>query len=257
VLSENPNDDERSAPNGDNETKHHPTETKPEISPVVGSAKPIKPPPNNNRSQAYGEQKHWLDYLEVGMAGLGLVILIAYTVFTARMYFANRDAADAAKEAANEAKLSRLQGEISFNATVQQFHLDQRAWVSIRSARLTTPYTPTQKGEITVDLGNTGKTPAINLYAGSSGFNVSPNMPLHPTKPIIHTVIAPGTPGDQIYFGLPPNPETLKLYIRFTLYYWDVFQKPSDQPHSTTFCGYYPSGRQNFLANCAEGAAMD
>ena len=55
-------------------------------------------------SQSHHEEKHWLDYLEAAMGGIGLVVLVVYTSYTALMYSANKRAADAATSAAKSAE---------------------------------------------------------------------------------------------------------------------------------------------------------
>jgi len=65
--------------------------------------------------------------LQRGAFWVGLVTLIAlavYTVYTIKMYHANRDAAYAAKSAAETAA-------DTLNRSIEQFRIDERAWIEI------------------------------------------------------------------------------------------------------------------------------
>ncbi len=56
----------------------------------------------------------------------------------------------------------------SLSSTIRAFHLDQRAWVSIKSVKLTKPLSVSDKAEITVTLANTGKSLTCPLLLNHS-----------------------------------------------------------------------------------------
>jgi hypothetical protein len=164
MNSENPAKQKNSTPNTKSESNQHATPTQPVISPVVGAAKPEAPPPSEKCKQSKCSEKHWLDYLEAGMGGLGLVVLVVYTIFTGLMYCANKKAADAAKSAADTASKQLILSEKSIDATVAQFQLDQRAWLGV-SQPIVASLKDAQSGkpDFRAQVINTGKTPATNV----------------------------------------------------------------------------------------------
>jgi hypothetical protein len=100
-----------------------------------------------------------------------LVTLAIYTFFTALMYCANNRAANAAEKAAtaaataaSEATLSRVKAQQSLEAAINQFHLDQRAWVGFHEINPSVSITR-ESNTIGFDISakNTGKTPARNM----------------------------------------------------------------------------------------------
>jgi len=101
VTSANYINQEQPTPDTNGETNQHGTNTEPVISPAIGTTKPESPPSSQKGGQSHHQKKHWLDYLEAGMGGIGLIVLIAYTIFTALMYCANKKAAEAAKTSAD------------------------------------------------------------------------------------------------------------------------------------------------------------
>jgi hypothetical protein len=144
-------------------------------------------------------------------------------------------ATDAAQRAVDETRLNRIQSDKSLTATIAQFHQDQRAWVSVNSVELTTPWSDTTVGTITVSVSNSGKTPAIN--ARITKLSIKPFPVSKDPYPLMN--IAPQSSNDSFYIPVLPGTDK-KANIRFVIEYWDVFQKLSDPPHTTSFCGYYP-----------------
>lgn len=72
------------------------------------------------------------------------------------------NAADAAQLAVHESRLNRQQSERALDATLEQFRLDQRAWVGV--AGFKEPILEVHKHFIvSMRFTNTGKSPAINM----------------------------------------------------------------------------------------------
>jgi hypothetical protein len=89
------------------------------------------------------------DKCTVAMTGIGLLVLIAYTVFTGMMWCANKEAADAARTSAN--------------AEITSIHLDQRAWILATHAPIAFPID--SPIVVSGQIRNTGKTPARRVNA--------------------------------------------------------------------------------------------
>lgn len=135
--------------------------------------------------------------------------------------------------------------------------LDQRAWVSIRSVKLTTPYSLTAKGRITVAIANSGRTPALYVDMTKVGFGPLPNPESSSTILGASMTIAPGSSDDEMFIDVPPaNPDKM-VYLRFVIEYRDIFQQPTDKPHETVFCGYYPTTQPSFFFNTTGCGTMN
>jgi hypothetical protein len=103
VTSEPPNPIDGQQP----ETHASPESTKQEsspeqqIPPTPAKAQANKPP--HCCEVTCKTRRDWIDWATIVLEAFGLTVLIVYTIYTARMYCANRDAADAAKSAADTA----------------------------------------------------------------------------------------------------------------------------------------------------------
>jgi|ERR1039457_3080046 hypothetical protein len=82
MTSENPSEQEHPAPNAGDKTKHNSSETNPIVSPAPRATETKSEPSRQSGCQSCDKQKHWLDYLEAEMAAIGLLVLIAYTIFS-------------------------------------------------------------------------------------------------------------------------------------------------------------------------------
>lgn len=124
-------------------------------SPPITDIKNQHPPnpenPNPTQDTAYEDYSDWIERtsrlvsiewgktelhsrISIVISGIGLALLIIYTVFTGCMYYANRDAADAARSAAETAK----------NA----LEVENRPWLS---AEVEKSDDPINKGEMQFD----------------------------------------------------------------------------------------------------------
>jgi len=102
--------------------------------------------------------------LELWLEVFGILVVITYTTLTALQLREMIKATNAAKDAVVEAQLSRQQAEKSFKATVDQFHMDERAWVgvdSLESPGASIDDARIEIRSITVTIHNSGKTPAL------------------------------------------------------------------------------------------------
>lgn len=97
---------------------------------------------------------------------VGVVLIAVYTGFTVAMYFANRKAADAAYTTAI--------------TTREQVHVGQRAYLILKHPELTGPLKMNESPEVSVELFNSGQTPATEVKAGFEVFisNVPEGPPI-------------------------------------------------------------------------------
>lgn len=95
-------------------------------------------------------------------------LLLVTTIIIAKIYYGQleemRKATAASRDAANAAADAVREGEKSLQANIDQFHLDQRAWVGITDARSSFKEIGDKlRVEPTIEIRNTGKTPAIRM----------------------------------------------------------------------------------------------
>ena len=155
MTSGNPTEQDHPAPNADDKADHNAAETNPEVSPTIGATEPETKPSSQSCNQSGDKQKHWLDYLGAGMAGIGLLVLIAYTIFTGLMYCANKKAAEAAKSAADTA-FSTLQDSRRFSILQQRPYLVPKSGSTAAFVHI--PVKGVARASAT--LWNVGHTPA-------------------------------------------------------------------------------------------------
>src|SRR5579864_1976001 len=113
--------------------------------------------------RTYQEQHYALQKSLKRAAWLTFWAVFVYAAITLGMYYANKKAANAARDAANEA-------EQSLKASIEQFHLDQRAWVGVTETNF--KLAVGQPGQFVIVVVNSGKTPAIHVRALVEGRTV-------------------------------------------------------------------------------------
>jgi hypothetical protein len=129
----------------------------------------------------------------------------------------------------------------SGKTTQDAMKLDERAWVSIVSAKLIRPYSLTSKGFVKITVANTGKTPALKVKIESAGFSDKENGVILVPTVAAESVAPPGSKENTVALAIGPGiPTDTKLFIRFILTYRDVLQQPREPSRVTTFCGFYP-----------------
>jgi hypothetical protein len=183
----------------------------------------------------------WLTFFAVAFYGF-----IAYRQLREMI-----DATGAAQQSIVESRRSRLQAEKSFGATIEQFHLDQRAWVGPVAVRGIT-VKENAEAAISITIKNTGKTPALHMQSDLMLYDYLVDKTKRPqflyTKsgnPIrsIDTMLPQmeGTLAGTT-FGIPLSHAqviaftsgTDVLYAYGKIKYFDVFKVQ----HHTTFCFY-------------------
>jgi hypothetical protein len=141
------------------------------------------------------------------------------------------------------------QSSKALEASIAASYLDERAWVSIKSVTLSTPYFLNRDGQITITLANSGKTPALEVGIAKASFGPVLNALLARPHEVGRMTIAPGSATDTMFISVPPEDPRTKVYLRIIIEYWDIFQKRTDPPRSTAFCGYYPTTQPPFFFN--------
>jgi hypothetical protein len=115
------------------------------------------PPEVINRYYSEQDKTYRLHKRTFGVSLITLIGLVVYTVYTIKMYHANKEAADAAKYAAETASKALMAG-------IKATEIDERAWLNMASPPATINigqpiYAP-------IAVLNYGKTPALHV----SGF---------------------------------------------------------------------------------------
>jgi len=165
------------------------------------------PPPHRNPDNPYETKKHWLDYATFGVEILGLAGLAIYACFTLGIYKANQESASAAKKAACIARnafleaqrngaAQSLSSQQALDATINNFHLDQRAWATV--VAISGVPEAGKQFIVQVNALNSGKTLAkefvMHTAVQISPANVPPKFELPPMPINSISVLAPNVP---------------------------------------------------------------
>lgn len=208
-----------------------------------------------------------------------------------------KDAAYAAKEAANTSSqtLSQMQAQTaaqqkaavaageqasasmgavetskqSLQATIDNFHLDQRPWVIPFQFRLAEELQNGKDAKVTIWVENTGKTPALDVIPVSqtSLFGMEPAQPDFSTvTPVVSRgILAPGiktfsfdTGGSHYKPTLPDIAAYQNTLKRIWIYGMLRYRDPSNLPHWTKFCIWHKYGTPlDEFSYCEHGNDVD
>jgi len=219
--------------------------------------------PDVERQQRAEQNKARLLQEIIAFAAVGAFFAAAFYAYIA--YFQWREmiaATDAAQQSVFESRRNRIQAGKALDATVQQFHLEQRAWIGVDNFSIK-PLVPNQKLHVEGKITNSGKTPAFNTTMAItmhfaeksediSKFAVSPRRAKAP-KEIIPSaaVLFPGNPKtvmSESSFALDKNAiqeinaRHRLVYIFGEIGYTDAFSAS----HLTTFCVLYDPPNNDF-----------
>ena len=205
------------------------------------------------------------DRIRLGVEKLGVLIAVVLAAASILQWIETRRAVNVAVVSAVAAQRGAAASEeqaqaarLATQATVDAFRLDQRAWVGPIEMGINNP--PIRAGSTlvaTVVLSNSGKTPALHLYALTSIYVFPKDVVLTPRYKVDKTdqpsnsVIQPGmkemittlpvqslsgsgagvlSPGD--FDDIQSGRYIVYVYGKIT--YRDVFQRE----HTTKFCGF-------------------
>lgn len=151
-------------PNASGESNAQQTQGQPHV--PISAGIPATPPAKSHCEITCKTEKTTWDKFKDGAEIVGICLLAVYTLYSIKMYCANKRAADAATKAANVAS--------------RQMELTQRPWVFVKEARVVSPLIFDNNGaEVTVEITvhNSGLSPASNV-------SVIPKLyPLHAVEP--------------------------------------------------------------------------
>jgi hypothetical protein len=266
-------------PDASRETDEEGRHAEPPVSLTPAEAKPI--PPEAHRKVAHNPEKNWWDKTKPFLETAGVLLLAIYTGYTIKMYDANRMASNAAKLAAetsyaqlflnktNNATAISAQQQIahdalvasqenlqkSIRASLQQFRLEQRAWVFVPSIQLDPPVAG-RPILAKLNVANTGKTAATITTAKytiyivpKAEFRGFPDVSYQPVP--MGALLTPGIPtrveceGHELtqYEVDAIKAGSASLYIYGFFNYEDV----TLGKHSTGYCGRYNPTSDNFF----------
>jgi hypothetical protein len=217
----------------------------------------------------------------------GVLVLLGYTIVNYKILRAMRDAnktasdsfaktlcqmqsqtraqqtaADASKTAAGAALTQATTAQNSLKATIDNFHLDQRAWVGLGEYRIET-ISDREPFKLALPWVNSGKTPAIETeqavaYIFSDTYLTGP--PSHAYNFDHGSAIPPqGKYVTRITNrGVPEHFEAItgkKLWMYFfgKFRYHDIY---GSKLHTTSFCLFYDSDSKEMVF-CEKGNSMD
>jgi hypothetical protein len=209
---------------------------------------------------------------------ISFITFLIITFYAVLVYLQLREmvaTTGATQQAVVEARRNRLQSEKNLNATIEQFRLDQRAWVGLMgSNHISIQIVKGSPIKITIELQNVGKTPAlsersVNHFANRPIKDPMPNfdncskkdaggpITLMPNG-IASVNISTDAPGAE---GIPLiltdadidllDRHQVELFIYGCIWYDDVFSRP----HKTDYCfRYLPAstkgGGANYFVAC-------
>ncbi len=117
--------------------------------------------------------KDWWDKVKPFVEIPGLVLLFVYTIYTIKMYHANKQAADAATKAAQTA-----------GDTLQELRNEQRPWIVVKDAKIVR-LEPNAQGQVEIVFSNFGHTPALDArFVSRVHVSTDPNDALPPLGPL-------------------------------------------------------------------------
>ncbi|HTC65215.1 MAG TPA: hypothetical protein VK709_20410 [Candidatus Saccharimonadales bacterium] len=190
------------------------------------------------------------------VASLTLLAVVIYAWLAYEQWQEMIAATGATIDAVHEARRSRQQNQNSFSATIEQFHLDQRAWVGPEMMIIKEMHAP-DPINIDITIVNSGKTPALKmkvryyLYVSDSIIDIEKTsksilaMPkgestvstLFPNQ--TNHLIAPTSTTDELGIQSVKTGRKL-LYFFAWISYDDVFKGH----HETRFCSQFrPNGQ--------------
>lgn len=198
------------------------------------------------------------------VSALTVGAIVVYAVLVYWQYREMINSTGAAQQAVVEARLNRLQADKAFDATVEQFRLDQRPWIAIWQSRMVFD-SQTPLGE-QIEIVNVGKTPALHVTEAASRFIWPPPLLSGPTPKLINALrfsdAAPIPPQGKTSVSLgdaDPKQQPLAadwisikngsqiLYSFGEIRYEDTFGRK----HSTKFCIHLANpGNANVLTYC-------
>ncbi len=143
---------------------HQAAERKQSITPEITSHIHLPESIEIHKSQADAKTERGYQKATLWISALTLAAIAIYAVLVYLQYQEMIDATGTEQQALVETRRNRLQSEKSLKATIDQFHLDQRAWIGVNiftDKERKVHHTMGESMVIPFQLINTGKTPAV------------------------------------------------------------------------------------------------
>jgi hypothetical protein len=144
MTSSNPSEKQQPSVDSNSEAKKHSHEPKSGVAPATGQCPPH--PCEKHKEISRNVKRDWIDKATIILEGFGLLILILYAIFTIKIWRASKNAADAAKSAADIA--------------AKELELSQRPWIVPTFQSDAIPLKPNSPLVEPFEFTNTGRTPA-------------------------------------------------------------------------------------------------
>ena len=179
----------------------------------------------------------------------GFVVLAVYAGYTIGMYYANRDAATAAQNAAHTAK-------DTLESIQQQFRIEQRPFITLDSVTFDSVPSVGKDVGLSMYFLNSGRTPGVKVL-----YNADAAQFAHAVRgDFVHNeiggVIASGEKSRKHYvahFGANTIGKAADTFtINGNVQYWDIF----NECHVTTFCAAYDAN-DNVFKLCSANNEID
>lgn len=156
MTSENPSQENKAANSAEPKSSDK-GEATPNLAPATRTPPVEIPPAPPSYQITCKTEKDWRDKTKFWAELFGLGVLLIYTVFTALMYFANRDAANAAQSAAVTAHDTLVNQQTSFE-------IDQRPYLVGGIPIFSGPFAANMGLYANLTLKNIGRTPVIKQW---------------------------------------------------------------------------------------------
>jgi hypothetical protein len=196
--------------------------------------------------------------------------LFSVLIYSVLVYFQWREmiaATGATQDAVHEARLNRQQAQKSLDAAIDQFHLDQRAWVGLvegsparfKDGNASVYVKEGENTQFFFLVGNSGKTPALKTTFKITAAVLASDAPFVAKyeKPVSAPTVGVVQPGVKFPLNTLPSRgiatkehiDALKsgkwiYYIYGIISYEDVFERK----HQTSFCVYLTPSLDQMLS---------
>lgn len=198
------------------------------------------------REDTTSEQQYQRRTLALSFVSILIVLSLAYLAYL--QWGDMNEANFLTFKALRDAKISRRQTNEALKASIDQFHLDQRAWVG-PTGHTTLIISEGEKLAYSIIIQNSGKTPALKMHTNISGNSVAKGTPFTFSYEPPNTIRSESVLQPNATSFLAPEGKTsitqgninaLKsgdyiLYFYGRIDYRDVF---GEKIHITTFCQY-------------------
>lgn len=161
ALESEPIRENNQTPDAGGESDVQASNTKPNIPPTPSV--PTLPPTKPHCEITCKTEKDWWDKWKPFVEIIGIALLAIYTGYTIKMYYANKEAADAAQEgSAAASNAARIAGN-SLLLSQTSFQIEQRPYVVADIPEFVVSPIAPGKIRASVTFKNIGRTPAIKI----------------------------------------------------------------------------------------------